>query len=94
MAAAPTNGHGSSHIKLQTQDAMFFMLTLACSANIGSALTYTGNPQNMIVAQDALSVMPSYLFTAYMLLPTAVAWLISKFVISSTHHKLAMMCYS
>lgn len=64
--------------KLEPQDAMYFMLNLACSANIGSALTYTGNPQNMIVAQDALTVMPSYMFTAYMFLPTIAAWLLSK----------------
>jgi Na+/H+ antiporter NhaD/arsenite permease-like protein len=31
--------------KLHKGDAMFFLLSLACSANIGSALTYTGNPQ-------------------------------------------------
>lgn len=28
---------------LETGDTIYFMLTLACSANIGSALTYTGN---------------------------------------------------
>ena len=27
---------------LETGDAIYFLLTLACSANIGSALTYTG----------------------------------------------------
>jgi Na+/H+ antiporter NhaD/arsenite permease-like protein len=31
--------------KLAREDAVYFMLTLACSSNIGSALTYTGNPQ-------------------------------------------------
>ena len=28
---------------LETGDAIYFLLTLACSANIGSALTYTGH---------------------------------------------------
>ena len=42
-----------SILPLETGDAIYFLLTLACSANIGSALTYTGNPQNMIVAEDA-----------------------------------------
>lgn len=31
--------------KLRRSDAIYFLLSLACSANIGSALTYTGNPQ-------------------------------------------------
>ncbi len=30
---------------LNSKDAVYFLLTLACSSNIGSALTYTGNPQ-------------------------------------------------
>lgn len=64
--------------KLCNSDALYFLLALACSTNIGSALTYTGNPQNMIVASDALGVMPSYKFLAYMLVPSLVTWFISK----------------
>jgi di/tricarboxylate transporter len=30
---------------LEQKDAIYFLLGLACSSNIGSALTYTGNPQ-------------------------------------------------
>ena len=30
-------------LPLETGDAIYFLLTLACSANIGSALTYTGS---------------------------------------------------
>lgn len=30
---------------LRKSDAFFFLISLACSSNIGSALTYTGNPQ-------------------------------------------------
>ena len=33
----------SKDMPLETGDAIYFLLTLACSANIGSALTYTGN---------------------------------------------------
>ena len=33
----------SKNMPLETGDAIYFLLTLACSANIGSALTYTGN---------------------------------------------------
>jgi di/tricarboxylate transporter len=45
---------------LDTSDCVYFLMGLACSANIGSALTYTGNPQNMIVASDSIDVLPSY----------------------------------
>jgi Na+/H+ antiporter NhaD/arsenite permease-like protein len=56
---------------------LFFLLSLACSSNIGSALTYTGNPQNMIVSMDALSVMSPGLFLAYQFVPSVAAWLIT-----------------
>ena len=98
---------------LETGDAIYFLLTLACSANIGSALTYTGlsghylrlsthgitrfnyslinflttclgNPQNMIVAQDATDVMPPLKFLAVMLLPSTAAWLLSEYDCNST----------
>ena len=65
--------------KLHSSDAVYFLLALACSSNIGSALTYTGNPQNMIVATDSISVMPSYKFLIYMILPTLIAWFASEF---------------
>ena len=42
----PATSSSSSPIEvLDSKDAIFFLLTLACSSNIGSALTYTGNPQ-------------------------------------------------
>ena len=36
---------GSRDFKLLKADALYFLLGLACSSNLGSALTYTGNPQ-------------------------------------------------
>jgi Na+/H+ antiporter NhaD/arsenite permease-like protein len=69
----------ASKIPLNKRDAIYFLLTLACSSNIGSALTYTGNPQNMIVAQDAVSVMSPLKFLGLMILPTILSWIISKF---------------
>jgi Na+/H+ antiporter NhaD/arsenite permease-like protein len=33
----------SSQLKLMKSDAIYFLLALACSSNIGSSLTYTGN---------------------------------------------------
>lgn len=69
--------NANNDFKLDKKDALYFLLGLACSSNIGSALTYTGNPQNMIVSQDAVGVMPPYLFLAYMLLPSLSGWLIT-----------------
>ena len=64
---------------LENDDVIYFLLALACSANIGSQLTYTGNPQNMIVSTDSIGVLPSYKFLLYMALPSVVAWFISKY---------------
>jgi Na+/H+ antiporter NhaD/arsenite permease-like protein len=63
--------------ELCSKDAIFFLLTLACSANIGSALTYTGNPQNMIVSGDCIKLLPPGMFLLYQLLPSVVAWVIT-----------------
>jgi Na+/H+ antiporter NhaD/arsenite permease-like protein len=69
-------------LALRKADAIFFLLALACSANIGSSLTYTGNPQNMIVSSDAISVMPSYMFFIFMLPASIFSWVISKFLLA------------
>jgi Na+/H+ antiporter NhaD/arsenite permease-like protein len=63
---------------LRKADAIYFLLALACSANIGSALTYTGNPQNMIISSDALPVLPPYKFLLYMLPASLFSWVTSK----------------
>lgn len=50
------SSHGESYglqdphaFVLERQDAIYFLLGLACSSNIGSALTYTGNPQVILI---------------------------------------------
>lgn len=68
----------SQGMLLRKADAIYFLLALACSANIGSALTYTGNPQNMIISSDALGVLPSYKFLLYMLPAALFSWVTSK----------------
>lgn len=68
----------SNESSLWKTDALFFLLTLACSSNIGSALTYTGNPQNMIVSQDAISVLSPLQFLGIMICPSLCVWIISK----------------
>jgi Na+/H+ antiporter NhaD/arsenite permease-like protein len=64
--------------KLYRRDAFYFLLALACATNIGSSLTYTGNPQNMIVASDAIAIMPPYKFLIYMMAPATLTWFLSK----------------
>lgn len=78
LAEEPVSDDAKKKV-LRKEDAIYFLLALACSANIGSALTYTGNPQNMIVASDSIEVLPSYKFLVYMLPATVFSWLISKF---------------
>ena len=39
----------SGSFALEKGDAFYFLISLACSSNIGSALTYTGNPQVIIL---------------------------------------------
>lgn len=84
-AAATSNGQKTDALPpLTREDAFYFLLALACATNIGSALTYTGNPQNMIVASDAIDVLPPYRFTMYMLLPALVTWFMSKLAVFCT----------
>lgn len=64
-------------ISLVKSDAIYFLLALACSSNIGSALTYTGNPQNMIVAGDSLSVLSPLRFLGYMILPSTLSFVVT-----------------
>ncbi|CAM9602852.1 unnamed protein product, partial [Ectocarpus fasciculatus] len=64
-------------LTLEKGDAFYFLIALACSSNIGSCLTYTGNPQNMIIAEDSLSVLPSYLFFLYMIVPGLLSWAVT-----------------
>ena len=80
---ADNNEEETAPSLLNRDDIIYFLLALACSTNIGSALTYTGNPQNMIVASDSIGGMPSYKFLIYMILPGTLTWLISKFLFLS-----------
>jgi len=51
------------------------MLAIACSANIGSAMTFTGNPQNIIISNHLSGLMSGGLFFGLMLLPALIGWL-------------------
>jgi Na+/H+ antiporter NhaD/arsenite permease-like protein len=54
--------------------ALPYLLALAAGSNIGGVVTFTGNPQNMIIGQAAAGA-PSYLGYALRALPVGVACL-------------------
>lgn len=60
-----------------SSDPFFFMLTIACSANIGSTTTFAGNPQNIIVAQYLSKYMSGGVFFALTFLPAMISWLLT-----------------
>jgi Na+/H+ antiporter NhaD/arsenite permease-like protein len=53
-----------------------FLLALACSANIGSALTLIGNPQNMLIGEKLKLSFPGYMLEAVVpvVLGLGVVW--------------------
>ncbi len=55
-----------------------YLLALACSANVGSAATLIGNPQNMLIGQSLGLSFVRYLFDAGVpaLLGLGVVWLV------------------
>ncbi len=61
LAMAPVLAEGCSRRKL---DPMPFLLALACSANVGSAATLIGNPQNMLIGQTLHLSFAAYLLDA------------------------------
>lgn len=60
----------------------FFMLGIACSANIGSAMTFTGNPQNIIIAGYLQELMNGGMFFAMMIPPALISWFIMCYYIN------------
>jgi len=59
-------------------DPVPFLLGLACAANIGSALTLIGNPQNMLIGEVLRLSFSGYLAVAIVpvMLGLAAAWLL------------------
>lgn len=75
LAMAPVVVEGCARRGL---DPVPFLLGLACAANIGSAATLMGNPQNMLIAQKLHLGFLSYLGLALpvVILSLAVCWLV------------------
>jgi Na+/H+ antiporter NhaD/arsenite permease-like protein len=75
LAMAPLLVEGCARRRL---DPVPFLLALACAANVGSAATLIGNPQNMLIGQTLR--LPFAGFLAEALVPAAVGlvcvWLV------------------
>jgi Na+/H+ antiporter NhaD/arsenite permease-like protein len=65
-------------------DPVPFLLALACAANVGSAATFIGNPQNMLVGQTLGLSFPGHLAVAA--LPTALGLLATWGIIAFEQH--------
>lgn len=73
LAMAPILAEGCAHRSL---DPKPFLIALACAANVGSAATLIGNPQNMLIGQSLDLSFGSYLLQAALpsLLGLGVVW--------------------
>ena len=73
LAMAPVLAEGCARRRL---DAKPFLLALAAAANVGSAATLIGNPQNMLIGQSLRLSFAGYLAAAALpsLLGLAVVW--------------------
>lgn len=77
LAMAPVLADGCSRRRL---DPVPFLLALACAANIGSAATLIGNPQNMLIGQVLHLRFDTYLFQAAVptLLGLVAVWVVIR----------------
>lgn len=75
LAVAPVLADACTRRRL---DPIPFLLGLACAANIGSAATLIGNPQNMLIGEVLRLSFAGYLATALVpvALGLAAAWLL------------------
>jgi len=71
LAMAPVLVEGCARRRL---DPVPFLLALACAANVGSAATLIGNPQNMLIGQALQLSFPGYLLDAGV--PTALGLIV------------------
>ena len=69
---------GSLNYKINEINKRFYMLTIACSANIGSSITFTGNPQNIIISNHLSKNMAGGMFFALLLAPAMISCIISS----------------
>jgi Na+/H+ antiporter NhaD/arsenite permease-like protein len=75
LAMTPVMIHGCIRRRL---DPIPFALALACAANVGSAATLIGNPQNMLIGQALELSFAGYLLEAIVpaIVGSAIIWLV------------------
>mmetsp|Transcript_19274 Transcript_19274/g.28261 ORF Transcript_19274/g.28261 Transcript_19274/m.28261 type:complete len:643 (+) Transcript_19274:32-1960(+) len=66
------------NVRHKVDNSMPYMLSLATTANIGSALTLTGNPQNILIVSLAYDDIGWIEFASNMLLPVFAATVINS----------------
>lgn len=76
LAVTPVLIEGCAHRKL---NPVPYLLALACSANIGSAATLIGNPQNMLIGQALKLSFAGYLLDA--IIPSVIGLIVVWIVI-------------
>ena len=65
-------------IRNGNSEELFFLLAVACSANIGSVCTFTGNPQNILIGESlGEGTMGFGQFVLLMVLPATICWAIT-----------------
>jgi Na+/H+ antiporter NhaD/arsenite permease-like protein len=86
LAMAPVLVEGCTRRRL---DPVPFLLALACAANVGSAATLIGNPQNMLIGQTLHLSFAHYLLDAGVpsLLGLAVVWWVVRRHVGGQWHK-------
>ena len=80
LAVAPLLVEGCLRRKL---DPLPFLLALACAANVGSAATLIGNPQNMLIGQTLQLSFAGFLADALVpaILGLAAVWLLIRLAV-------------
>jgi di/tricarboxylate transporter len=61
---------------------LHYCLIIGTASNIGSVMTFTGNPQNIIIAKSLVDLMSGGVFFFLMLLPSSLCWFVSTFYIN------------
>ncbi len=86
LAMAPVLVEGCARRRL---DPVPFLLALACAANVGSAATLIGNPQNMLIGQVLDLSFAGYLLQALppTVLGLAAVWWIIRWRVAGRWHR-------
>lgn len=74
-------------VRHKVTNSMPYLLSLATTANIGSALTMTGNPQNILIVSLAYDAISWLEFASNMVIPVVVATVINAVMMFTYYAK-------